>query len=177
LYDGPSSKETDLSIQNVYAATKYLGDCFIDKEKSVILRTNFVGRSSEGYNRGLTDWIVDSAKKNEKISLFDDVWFNPLHLKDLCKIIDFCLRNECTGLYNVGSIGSISKADFALKIFEGLNLNYKNYQLVSQSSVISRGRRPSKMVMDIGVFQQKYNYEMPSIKNTLNSVIQDYCYE
>ena len=174
VYDSELSTEKDISIKNVYAATKYLGERFVDRETSIVLRTNFVGKPIARDNFGLADWIVNAARQNKKMHLFTDVFFNPLHLQEIILVIDYCLANKCTGLFNIGALGSMSKADFAIALFQRLFPKFDNYVCVSQQEMEMRAVRPGKMVMNCNKFQQMCGYTLPTIQQTIECTIKDY---
>lgn len=174
LYDAANSRESDVSIKNVYAATKFLGEKFTDTRRSAVLRTNFVGRAFTRSNWGLADWIVNSARQNTKIHLFQDVFFNPLHISTLIEVIDYFLNTENVGLFNVGSVGIISKADFAISLISSLVPEFDNYSFVSQDAVENRTVRPNNMSMNCGHFQTVCDFTLPTIDQSIKLTIMDY---
>ena len=166
--------ETKINPLNIYSFTKRISEIEALKIPSVILRTNFVGKSKNKIRKSFSDWIVESLKKNENINVFDDLKFSPLHLDSLCKVIEKVIIDKKIGLYNVGSIDGISKADFAVELAKKLklDLNYINRCSVKTHNFIAK--RPKDMRMIVNKFELSYNYKLPSIKDELKKVIFDY---
>ena len=80
--------------KNIYAKSKELSEFFLlnSKRNFLIIRTTIVGLSN--YNLSFVDWIINSCKRNEKITLFDDVKFNPITIWDLCDEIEFLIDKK-----------------------------------------------------------------------------------
>ena len=107
------SNENEFNIINNYAETKLLGEIYASKIKSTILRTNFFGKSKHKYKKSLSDWIVKSLKMEKKIYVFKDIYFNPISLLTLSKIIDIIINKKIKGIFNIGSKEGLSKSKFA----------------------------------------------------------------
>ena len=64
---------------NTYCRHKRLAEKVCLKNKSLILRTNFFGKSITKKN-SFSDWIFHSFKKKRKLFLFNNVLFNQSEL-------------------------------------------------------------------------------------------------
>ena len=74
VYDGIGPHtEKDINLKNYYAFSKYASELVALKGNSIVLRTNFFGKSFK--NRGLTDWLYYSLRNKSKIKVFNDVLF------------------------------------------------------------------------------------------------------
>ena len=61
----------------------------------------------------IVDWLLIEASKKTKSLLFQNVKFNPLHVEHLSKAIMQLVKDELTGLFNLGGSGAgISKSRF-----------------------------------------------------------------
>ena len=61
----------------------------------------------------LSDWIINSLKNKMNITVFK-MFFNPLYIILYHDEITSMIDMQHKGIYNLGSIGKISKAEFAL---------------------------------------------------------------
>ena len=63
----------------------------------MILRTNFFGKSM-GKRKSFSDWIYKVFKTKKKIEyfLFKDVYFNPLRINTIIKIISLIIYKKKT---------------------------------------------------------------------------------
>ena len=57
---------------------------------TLILRTNFIGKSLHQTKNSLTDWIFNNLENNIPINAFSDIYFSPLSFKSLA-LIEFFL--------------------------------------------------------------------------------------
>ena len=163
---GYSSEAKKLAI-NYYAKSKLLGENYAIKSNAIILRTNFFGLSNKKGN--LINWIVKSAKKREKIFLYDNIFFSPLNIKTLVKIIIKILNSNKRGIYNLGSKNKISKSLFILKIAKKLKIKL-NYKIINYEPLNFIVKRPKDMSMNIRKFQKTFRTNLPTIESEINKL-------
>lgn len=159
---------------NVYAITKYTSELIAKQVNATILRTNFVGRSLIKKRLSLSDWVIESFKKQEKFTLYKDIRFSPLHSNFLCKIISKISFKKISGTFNLGSKNSISKADFALALANKLNLRNDYVEIDSYLNQTSEIKRPLDMSLNIKKFEKKFKIYLPTIEETIDQVAHDY---
>jgi dTDP-4-dehydrorhamnose reductase len=128
LFNGKSTasySETSVtSPLNYYAKTKKIGENEIAKNsKNLILRTNFIGKNKINKN-SFSDRIISNLKKMKSIHLWSDVYFSPIHVKYLCIIINFLIKNNEQGIYNV-STAKISKFQLGVLIAKKMKLDFR----------------------------------------------------
>ena len=119
---------------NEYARSKILSEKYIKKKlkNHLIIRTNFFGTSKLGIKKNFAQKIINYLKKGKKIYIFEDVYFSPISIVKLSKIIYKLIKFEAKGTFNVSSDERISKYFYALKIAKKINLNKK---LIIKSSL------------------------------------------
>lgn len=166
--------ESAVAPMNVYAITKLAGELMAEKLEATILRVNFVGRSRSPGRVGLTDWLVQSLRDGREITLFDDVFFSPLHVESLSDVIERVVMRPVPGVFNVGSRGGISKAEFGVHLARRLALSREHVTVGSVASSVMVARRPNDMVMNSTRFEQAFDYVLPSIDNEIARVAADY---
>ena len=135
---------------NYYTETKILSENFIKSnlKNYVILRTNFFGKSIAS-KKSFSDFIIGSLKNLKKIFLFDDVYFNPINIDNLTRIIEIIINNQINGVFNIGVTQGLSKYQFGIKIAKKLNLNTN---LIIKDNFLNRkdiSIRPLVMRMDV----------------------------
>ena len=171
---GIKHKENLVSPCNIYGLTKYTSELVANKVNSTILRTNYVGKSLLKSKKSLTDWFVNSCKSKENITLFEDIFFNPLHSRRLCEMIELVAYKKKKGTYNLGTIDFISKAEFLIQIHNKLKLNNPNIQFSRAAYMKKKAKRPLNMVTDVSNFETIFSIKLPTIKETISSVVNDY---
>ena len=122
LFEGIEAMKSELDIPkplNQYAYTKLKGEqnSINNNSKALIIRTNFFG-VGPNYKPSFSDIITSALKCNQKIKLFNDVFFTPIHIHELADIVLELLKENKKGIYNVVSNERISKYTFGLLIAE-----------------------------------------------------------
>jgi dTDP-4-dehydrorhamnose reductase len=157
-----------LKINNEYSKQKSLQEKMCLKNKCLILRTNFFGKSYSK-KKSFSDWIFKSFNKNKEFNLFKDVYFNPLRIDTICKIIKNIIikkKYKIKGIYNLGSRGFMSKSDFAIVFAKKVKIYKKNYLLKKINSVL-KVKRSKNMIMNVKKFENKFNIKLPKIQNEI----------
>lgn len=136
LFDGKKSLYTENSKPNPlnhYSKTKLLGEMNAKKynSKALIIRTNFLCPSLDGkYKRknkpSFSDSLIINLKKNKTFSMWNDIYFTPIHCKNLFKYIFMLVQNKAFGIFNLSSDEEVSKYDFAIKTAKLMRIKKKN---------------------------------------------------
>ena len=176
LYDSNRlSSEHQVKIQNHYSGSKYAADIAAMRTGSVVLRTNFFGKSKLQGRSSFSDWIVESLQSGQCIEVFKDVFFNPLSMNSLVANIEFVIRLRPNGIFNFGSHGGLSKACFALALAEELGFSRS---LLSTVSVNDRRNliayRPRNMQMNTEKACCELGLEFPKLSDEIIDVARGY---
>lgn len=176
LYDGELlNKEDDVSIINYYAYSKYAGELAAGRVPSVILRTNFFGKSTISKRKSFSDWTFENLQNNKKFYIFNDIYFNPVSMKTLCLVILDLMIRRPLGSYNVGSRCGFSKAEFVLNFAKECNIKCISAESVSINDVdFIRVARPKDMRFSVSKIECLLGYEMPSLRDEITSIIGEY---
>jgi len=162
--DGPN-KENKIKPINNYSLSKLKGEKYATKVHSLILRTNFFGKSLD--SNTLVDWLHDSLKKNEIISGYYNIFFSPLHVNTLSKIIIKILNQRKRGIFNVGSRNSISKYDFLKLVAKQLKLNTKKIVKRRYEKNIYLANRPLNMSLNVKKFERVFKTKLPLVNREI----------
>ena len=176
VYDGIGlNEETNINLLNVYALTKYAGEIAARAVGATILRTNYIGKSSSlSKEQSISDWIVNSVLNSQPITLLKDVHFSPLHVTSLCYFISQVMQFRKSGTYNLGAIGSITKADFGLRLLTGLDMDCSDLILGKLADIRLEARRPHNMAMDCKKIMTEFNFDLPEINQEIEILVNDY---
>jgi len=178
IYDssGPH-KEDDTSLKNYYGFSKYAGEVVATKVNSTILRTNFFGQSRSLGRLSFSDWLVDSLIKEEKITVFDDVFFSPLSLQTLVEMLEMVIVKRNNGTFNLGSREGMSKAEFAFYLAKVLGLPVKKMTKGGIGTVNLTANRAKDMRMDSSSFEEVFEVELPTLRQEIETLKGTYSYE
>lgn len=109
---------------NVYGSSKAEGEARVlaAATSAMVVRTNFYGWGPS-YRRSFSDRIVDTVRRGEAISLFEDVYFTPILADVLIEAVHGLAADNASGIYNVVGDERLSKHDFGLKMADTFGLD------------------------------------------------------
>jgi dTDP-4-dehydrorhamnose reductase len=176
VYDGEGIlSEKNINLSNYYSFSKYIGELIARQIESVVLRTNFFGKSKNLKRNSLSDWIYYKLSLGENIDVFDDVKFSPLSIYTLCKMIELMVEKKEQGIYNLGSCEGMSKADFAYYFAKMLNFSTSKMNRVKVSNCkFLYAYRPKNMLMKLAKFEKKFNLKLPKLIDEIELVKKEY---
>ena len=109
------------------------------------------------------------------VNVLSDIFFSPLSIKILVKMIGLVLEKKPLGVYNLGSHNGMSKADFNFTFIEYLNLSTKTMKRIAISEAdFFRAYRPRNMCMDISKFESTLDVKLPLLNDLIKQVAQEY---
>jgi dTDP-4-dehydrorhamnose reductase len=169
------AKETDcVSPENVYGKSKELGEFFLinSNRKFAIIRTTIVGLNINKSKSGFVEWIINSSKNNESISLFEDVVFTPITIWDLSKELCFLIKNNniFSEILHISGKSICTKYEFGKSILEALNIDSSKVEKGSIKSFEDRAKRCTDQTLDCTNYQNKYNRNLPSLLETISTI-------
>jgi len=171
VYDsvGPNP-EDNIRLANTYALTKYAGELAASLMPSTILRTNFFGPSLLPNRKSFSDWVLDNLRNSISFTAFTDVVTNPLSMMTLCTMIGRAIEKRIEGIFNLGSHGAMSKADFIFEIARvyGLSTNAVKKGASGEAGLFAY--RPKDMSMDCGRFETAFDVTLPRLQDEISSL-------
>lgn len=166
--------ENRCNILNHYTKTKVLAEQSAQKVSSTIFRTNFFGNSGNKKKKSFSDWIYSNLKNKKKISMATDIYFNPIRISTICKIIHLACKLKIRGIYNVGSKKGFSKYLFSKRFAFCLNLKQSLIAKVKKKELNFYAKRPSDMRMQLVKFEKDFNLYLPSLKDEIEAEAKNY---
>ncbi|HFQ5001890.1 TPA: NAD(P)-dependent oxidoreductase [Vibrio vulnificus] len=174
VYDSELSNENMVKIINNYALTKYSAELACKGSNTVILRTNFFGKSYSERSIGLCDSIYKQAKSGCRLNLFNDVYFSPVSIHSLCNVIELCMSKKIPGTYNVGSNGGMTKESFIREFLEQSGISDYEYDSVSVDVLEQKVNRPKDMRMDVRLFESTFDIKLPNLMDEIKRVANEF---
>ena len=168
------NKESNNNCKNFYTKTKLLAEKECEKIDSIVLRTNFSGKSLNSKRNSFSDWIYKNLKNKKVINLADDIQFSPLSIKSLCDILNTILIRRINGKYNIGSKIGFSKYKFGIKFAKKLNLDLKLINKVTYKDINFFAKRNKDMRMKVNKFEKKFNIYLPNLDNEIKKIAFEY---
>jgi len=170
-----NTEKSKTYLMNNYSKHKRMSELVCIKNKALVFRTNFFGKSLSK-NKSFSDWAISSFKSKKKLYLFNDVYINPLRLSTIVKILSILIKKKqhiYNGIYNLGSKNKISKKEFAILFAKKMKVFHDNYYSININKIL-KVKRPTNMFMNVDKFEKKFNITLPSIKNEIIKEIRNY---
>ena len=165
------SEKDKTDALNYYAETKILAEKIVmrNSKKSLIIRTNFFGKGYY-YRKSFSDHIIENLQNNKKIYLFKNVYFNPVVISKLHRVLSILIKKNISGILNVCSNEKISKYKFGKLIAKKFKLNTKLIIPISLHDKKNLCARPTNMALDNTKLKQIIKNEKLSIYDQLNNL-------
>ena len=170
-----NNENSKIFLMNNYCKHKRMSEITCIKNNALVLRTNFFGKSLSK-SKSFSDWVIKAFNSKKRIYLFDDVYFNPLRISTIVKILSIIIKTETysnKGIYNLGSKDGILKNDFAILIAKKMKIFHNNYINININKLL-KVKRPLNMFMDVDKFEKKFNIKLPLIKQEIMNEIKNY---
>ncbi len=168
------NNEKNTKIKNYYTLSKIKSEKLAMRVNAIVLRTNFFGKSLTKKRISFSDWIYNSIKNNKKIYLADDIYFSPISIDRLIKIILKLLNSKNIGIYNIGSKNGISKYQFGYVFAKNSNLDLKKIIKVKKRNLRFLAKRNNDMRMKLNKFEKDFNMKLPAMYNELRYITKTY---
>jgi dTDP-4-dehydrorhamnose reductase len=177
IFDGKKGNYSEADKPNpvsTYAKTKLQGEELIKKDYDdfISIRTSLYGWSPNKLS--FASWIINSLKKNERISVLSDQISSMLFTNDLANILNKMLEYDLRGTYNVVSSDYTSKYNFALKIAEIFGLNKSLIDAISLDNLIKKfslsANRPKNVSLNVFKIEKELGRRMNSTTDGIISM-------
>lgn len=164
-------KESEVGPVNVYGRSKLLAEkAVLSCSNSIVARVNFFGQSSTIGRHSLDDFIIDRLSMGRDLALFSDIYFSPLHMSTLGRILLELVYKKATGTYNVGSREGMSKATFGYAVADVMSLPIQTASTVKSTSLSTRAPRPGDLRMDVTKIERLLGERMPLLISEVEKI-------
>ncbi len=171
VYDGQGPhREEDARPVNEYGRSKIAGENAALSVGASVLRTNFFGPSMLARRTSYSDWLIIRLREGKNFPVFEDVQFSPLAMTSLVRAISRVIERPKAGVFNLGSRGGMTKAEFALRLAAHLSLDPAPINPVAMASLNLTARRPLDMRLDCRRFEEAFDFALPTTQEEIGSL-------
>ena len=175
VYDGTGPHaEENVVLRNIYAFSKYCAEKVTLQVNGCVLRTNFFGKSLLPDRLSFSDWLVNSLKQKKAINLFTDVFFSPLSMTTLQRMIKMVIDNHKPGVFNLGSHDGMSKRDFCYELARYAGIAIENATDTLSTNGNLEAYRPVDMRMDCSLFEKTFGVKLPKLSEEIKDTAREY---
>lgn len=114
---GEYTEEDNHDARTFYGRSKSLGE--INNQKDLTIRGDFFGPDISENAVGIFNWLL---LQRGEIYGYDNLYFNGVTTLELAKFVEYVIKNNLGGIYNIGAEIKISKGELLRKIKNQFNL-------------------------------------------------------
>jgi dTDP-4-dehydrorhamnose reductase len=168
--DVPYTESDTPNPINVYGTSKLAGETFTKNysSKHYIIRSSslFGSAGSSGKGGNFVETIVGKVKRNERITVVDDIVMSPTYTYDLARMICRIINERAPyGTYHIVNAGYCSWWEFASAIVQRLNAG-TNVEKIKSTDYPSKARRPQ-----FSALATQTDFKMRSWEDALDSYL------
>jgi len=173
--EGVYTEADEPNPQSVYARTKLDGERAVQKAypKALIARVNFFGWSMSG-RRSLSEFFFNNLSDGKNVNGFTDVFFCPLWVNDLSRILLAMLENSLSGLYHVVGSQAIDKYQFGLAVARRFGLEESLISPLSVEASSLTAKRSHNLCLSVHKLSTDLGCEIPSFSTGLDGFYTQY---
>ena len=152
--------------QSIYGKAKELGEKYVMECKhATAIRTTIVGKNITKTGHSLCEWIVESLRRMETITLFDDVWFSPIDVWNFAEAVEWVMKNDTPRILHIGGGERVTKYQFGVGIATALNLPTK---------LIKKGKLMKEMSLDSSMYTKLSGAKLPDLTEVVRMIAKYY---
>ena len=161
--DNFSSEESNLNINNQYAAQKLYGEEVLKKIDPLILRTSFLGVNHRG--TGLLNHIYHAIDNQIVMDGWANVYSSSVSTDMLIDLIFLAIKQKVRGIYNFGTLAPYSKFDLIQSTLE----NFGMENLVKKINLLElKHQRNKNCGMDSSKISKELEIKLPNFSDVVN---------
>ena len=171
------AKESDLTQpHNVYGKSKEIGENYllVAGKPHLAIRTTILGKNLNLKKIGFLEWMINSIKVGEKITLFEDAIFTPITIWNLCDELDWIIKNEIFGTVHISSNEVISKYDLGIRICERMGLDFSLINKGSIGDFSFKAKRSKDQSLNSENYFKLSRRKNISIDDVVDSVVKNF---
>jgi dTDP-4-dehydrorhamnose reductase len=168
-----AQSETDsISLLNEYARTKYLGEILANFDpNALVIRTNIVGFRRLSGRPTFVEWALNAIRTKKPLGLYEDMFSSPIYVNNLSNSIYDLIDLGASGIFNVASSEVSSKKQFVQALGSAIGI-FPDWA-TDDSVLKATPRRAESLGLNVGKAETLLGYKLPTLDQTINSIISD----
>ena len=171
VFDGERGgyREEDVpSPINVYGQSKLEGEQVVAAAdpQALIVRTNLYGWNAQD-KQSLAEWFLSNLEAGKRCRGFTDVWFSPILVNDLGRLLFAMLEAGLAGVYHVAGGECVSKYDFGVRVARVFGLDGSLVEPAGVARAPLKARRGSNLCLSTEHSATALGMKMPDVATGL----------
>jgi dTDP-4-dehydrorhamnose reductase len=161
---------------NVYARTKHEGEMLaLADPGALVLRTNIVGFRGRSGEPTFVEWALGALERaaagGEPVKAYTDVWASSIEVHQLAEALFDLVDKGATGLLNVASRESVSKADFLTALADAAGYTRKHL-VPTRRPKQGRPRRANAMGLEVARAEALLGRALPTLAEVITAIVE-----
>ena len=167
-----ANEKTKTSPVTTYGKSKELGERYLLSlaKNSCIVRTTIVGKNINSGKQSFAEWIVNSIKKGNKITLYGNTMFTPISIWNLAKELEWIIKNKVPTILHIAGREIVSKYDFGYNLCKELNLDLNLITKGKLNQKKEKIKRSEDQTLDCSLYQKLSGHKLPNLEKTLKNL-------
>ena len=159
--------------ENIYGKSKECGESFIKNslKNSCIVRTTIVGKNINTHKQGFVEWIINSIKRGNHITLFNDVFFTPISIWHLANELEWIINNDVPKILHVSGAEITTKYEFGYKLCKEMGLNNSLIKIGSINDAKFKAKRAKDQTLDSSYYISISKHKLPNFEDNIKTLI------
>lgn len=159
--------------ENNYGRSKEYGESFIKNslKNSCIVRTTIVGKNINTYKQGFVEWIINSIKRGNHITLFNDVFFTPISIWHLADELEWIMNNDVPRILHVSGAEITTKYEFGYRLCHEMKLDTSLIKVGSMDDIQFRAKRAKDQTLDSSYYVSISKRKLPNFEDNIKILI------
>ena len=171
VFDGERGgyREEDVpSPINVYGRSKLEGERAVAAAdpQALIVRTNLYGWNAQD-KQSLAEWFLSNLEAGKRCRGFTDVWFSPILVNDLGRLLFAMLEAGLAGVYHVAGGECVSKYDFGVRVARVFGLDGSLVEPAGVARAPLKARRGGNLCLSTQHSATGLGMKMPDVATGL----------
>jgi len=171
--EGPYHEDDKVNPVSVYGKTKLYGENLVQESDIdwIILRSNIIFSYNDRTKASFVNWVVDSLKKKQMITVVNDQWNNPTWTNDLANVMSMMIEKNISGLYHYGGGDFLNRYEFAKMIASSFSLDRQLIKPITTPELNWLAQRPLKSGLYTNKIELDLGIEPLSIQKALDRMV------
>ena len=155
--------------ENNYGRSKEYGESFIKNslKNNCIVRTTIVGKNINTYKQGFVEWLINSIKRGNHITLFNDVFFTPISIWHLADELEWILNNDVPRILHISGAEITTKYEFGYRLCNEMKLDVLLIKAGSMDNIQFRAKRAKDQTLDSSYYISISKHKLPNLEENI----------
>jgi dTDP-4-dehydrorhamnose reductase len=164
-------ERAEVKPPNVYARTKRAGEEQALRDPNcLVLRTNIVGFRGRAGEPTFVEWVLGEVMRGVPFDAYTDVWASSIEVHQCARVLFDLVGMGATGLLNVASRDSVSKADFIAALVHASGYD-SNYIRRVPRPAKQRPRRANAMGLEVARVEALLQRPLATLDEVIHAVV------